>query len=55
MQTGWLNDHGTWYYLKSSGALATGWETAKWSMVLFKTKWSNGDRMGKSKWNMVLS
>ena len=25
MQTGWLNDRGTWYYLNGSGAMQTGW------------------------------
>ena len=25
-QTGWQKVDGTWYYLKSSGAMATGWE-----------------------------
>lgn len=25
MQTGWLNDNGTWYYLQASGAMKTGW------------------------------
>ena len=25
MQTGWLQDGGTWYYLNSSGAMETGW------------------------------
>ena len=25
MQTGWLNDRGTWYYMTESGAMATGW------------------------------
>ena len=25
MQTGWLNDDGTWYYLQESGRRAYGW------------------------------
>ena len=25
MNTGWLNDNGTWYYLQSNGAMKTGW------------------------------
>ncbi len=25
MQTGWVNDGGTWYYMNPSGAMATGW------------------------------
>lgn len=25
METGWLQDGGTWYYLKGSGAMVTGW------------------------------
>ena len=25
METGWLQDGGTWYYLNSSGAMETGW------------------------------
>ena len=25
MQTGWLKQGGTWYYLKGSGAMVTGW------------------------------
>jgi N-acetylmuramoyl-L-alanine amidase len=25
MQTGWLNNNGTWYYLNSSGSMQTGW------------------------------
>lgn len=24
-QTGWINDRGTWYYLRDNGAMATGW------------------------------
>ena len=35
MQTGWLNDHGTWYYLKSSGAMATGWERVNGTWYYF--------------------
>lgn len=25
MQTGWVKDNGTWYYLNGSGAMQTGW------------------------------
>ena len=25
MQTGWVKDNGTWYYLNQSGAMQTGW------------------------------
>ena len=25
MQTGWVQDNGTWYYLNGSGAMQTGW------------------------------
>ena len=26
MKTGWLQQRNTWYYLKSSGQMATGWQ-----------------------------
>ena len=32
MQTGWVKDNDTWYYLDNSGAMKTGWFTVsgKW-------------------------
>ena len=32
MQTGWLKENGSWYYLDSSGAMKTGWYqvSGKW-------------------------
>lgn len=32
MQTGWVKDKGTWYYLNQSGAMSIGWiqENGRW-------------------------
>ena len=33
MQTGWVNDRGTWYYLNDNGTMKTGWHkdsNGKW-------------------------
>ena len=37
MQTGWLNDNGTWYYLESSGAM----KASQWFQVSGKYYYVN--------------
>ena len=47
MRTGWLNDNGTWYYLRSSGEMAKGWYMvgSKWyyssASGAMRTGWLN--------------
>jgi len=35
METGWLLDGSNWYYLKNSGAMATGWCTINGKRYFF--------------------
>ena len=50
MQTGWLQDGGTWYYLNSSGAMETGWlqDGGKWYYL--KGSGAHGNWLVPSRW-----
>ena len=46
MQTGWVKDGNTWYYMNSSGAMVTGWQKVNGTWYFFK---SNG-AMAANEW-----
>ena len=43
MATGWVEDGGSWYFLKPSGAMATGWVVVdgRWSLFAPNGAWQH--------------